>query len=108
MSSIHFSHAAIPAIAPKATALPSLLAWLQRIALPSMRPAEQVLPLAREARHWVRRPLGRTVTCVAGTLWLTFDGTPQDIVLEAGQSHRCRDDAALMVYALDAARVRLS
>lgn len=109
MSSIHFSPAAIRAIAPaQATALPSVLAWLRRAVLPSRRPTEQVLSLAGEARHWVRQPLGRTVTCDAGTLWLTFDCKSLDIVLEAGQSHRCADATALMVYALEPARVRLT
>ena len=109
MNSINLAYPAIRATAPaKALGLPFIQAWLHSFAPPAKRQAEQALPLARGARHWVRQPLGRTVTCEAGTLWLTFDHALPDIVLEAGESHRCALNTALLVYALEAARVRVT
>jgi hypothetical protein len=72
---------------------------------PTAAPAP--FPLARAATHWVARPRGQVVTCEAGTLWLTFDGERRDIVLDAGESHRCDSDARLAIHALAAARVHL-
>jgi hypothetical protein len=36
----------------------------------------------------------------AGTLWVTIDGDPEDIVLEPGDRRRFDAPAALLVYAL--------
>lgn len=66
-----------------------------------------VMPLARGSTHWVRRPLGREISCEAGTLWLAFDGEPRDIVLEAGQSHRCACASLLSIHALALSVVRV-
>lgn len=78
----------------------ALLSVLQR----SM-PAPAARRLEAKATLWVARPLGRTVTCETGTLWLTFDNEPQDVVLEAGQSHRCDKASKLAIHALVAARL---
>ena len=51
------------------------------------------------------RPQGRLVRCDRGCIWLTHDGDPRDIVLAAGEAHRCDRDAPLIVHALDDARV---
>lgn len=84
--------------------LPSgLLAVLQRVAVTPAAPGERQLD--KNATAWIARPLGRTVSCEAGTLWLTFDGEPQDLILEAGQSHRCNKASKLCIHALTAARV---
>lgn len=69
--------------------------------------ATVVLPLARGSTHWVRRPLGREIHCEAGTIWLAYDGEPQDIILESGQSHRCRCASPLSIHALANSRLRL-
>ena len=64
-----------------------LLSLLQRlIAAPAMPAAFE---LGTSATTWIARPLGRTVTCESGTLWLTFDNEPADVILEAGQSYGC-------------------
>ena len=80
--------------------LPSGLArLLQRaVAAPAAR------QLDKNATAWVARPLGRTIACEAGTLWLTFDNEPVDVILEAGQSHRCAKASKLAIHALAAAR----
>ena len=38
---------------------------------------------------------------------LTFDGEPQDIILEAGESHRCTSSAKLAIHALAPAALRV-
>lgn len=60
--------------------------------------------IAKGATGWISHPAGRTVTCEVGTLWLTFDGEPADVILEAGRSHRSR----LAIHALDTAAVRVA
>lgn len=86
---------------------PSVGGWLQRLVRPAQREGGQSLALARTALHRVRKPLGCTVTCDAGTLWLTFDYTQSDLVLEAGESHRCLLDSPLLIQALQASRLHI-
>ena len=88
------------------TQLAPLAGWislLQRWAKPSATPAPQ--RLNKGATTWIAQPLGRTIRCEAGTLWLTFDGEPLDLILEAGQSHRCDKASKLGIHAMTAARV---
>lgn len=74
--------------------------------LMALLPARAALRgLARGATVWVDRPRGRLVRCVAGTLWLTFDGEPQDVILEAGDSHRCTCASRLGIHAMQAGRM---
>jgi hypothetical protein len=82
----------------------TLLAVLQRaVAAPAA-----ARPLERNATTWIARPLGRTVTCETGTLWLTFDNEPTDVILEAGQSHCCAKASKLAIHALSAARISVA
>ena len=78
-----------------------MLALLQRWTTPAAPPAPQRLD--NGATTWIARPLGRTITCEAGTLWLTFDGEPLDLILEAGQSHHCDMASKLGIHAMSAA-----
>ena len=64
--------------------------------------------LDKGATAWITRPRGRTVTCETGTLWLTFDNESQDVILEAGQSHRCVKASKLSIHALAAAQVSVA
>lgn len=48
----------------------------------------------------VQRPLGQTVECLDGTLWMTQDRDCRDVILFAGCRHRCDRDTALIVQAL--------
>lgn len=85
-------------------ALPAgLLAFLQRA---FAAPAAVQMPA--QATLWIAQPLGRTVSCETGTLWLTFDSEPQDVVLETGQSYRCDKASQLAVHAMTAARLSLA
>jgi hypothetical protein len=83
-----------------------LLAPLQRVfAAPATSAA---LRLDANATTWIARPLGRTVTCETGTLWLTFDNETDDVLMEAVQSHRCAKASKLAIHALAAARVSVA
>lgn len=78
--------------------------WQRGLAAPAAR-AEQ---LAKGATARVTHPLGCTVTCESGTVWLTFDNEPLDVVLEAGQAHRCVNASRLLIQALADARVSVA
>lgn len=65
-------------------------------------------PLHRGETAWITRPHGRTVTCERGTLWLTFDNEPLDLILEAGQSYCCAHASKLGIHALAEARVTVA
>jgi hypothetical protein len=85
-----------------------LLALMQRIAAPKTPVAPTVDGLGKGATTWIAQPMGRTVTCETGTLWLTFDNEPADVILEVGQSHRCAKASKLAIHALNAARVSVN
>ena len=72
---------------------------LRRTAPPARR-AEVDVSLAPDRVHRIGRSLGCEISCQEGTLWLTLDNEPTDIVLEAGESHRCGVDSDLLVQAL--------
>jgi hypothetical protein len=88
--------------------LAGLLALLKRVAAISAPPRSAVRELDAGANLWIDRPLGRTITCEAGTLWLTFDNEPQDVILEARQSHRCATGSKLLIHALASARLSMA
>jgi hypothetical protein len=85
-----------------------LFTWLRSrldgAAAPRSMPATR---LERGATAWIARPLGRTVRCESGALWLTFDGEPEDVILEAGASHVCTKAGRLSVHAMAAAQYTL-
>lgn len=64
--------------------------------------------LEKGATTWNSQPLGRTVSCETGTLWLTFDNEALDVILEAGQSHCCAKASRLAIHALAAARITVA
>jgi hypothetical protein len=83
--------------------LPSgLLRLIGRALAPA---APEVARLDKNATLWMARPQGRTVTCESGTLWLTFDNEPADVILEAGESHRCTKASKLAIHAMAAAHL---
>jgi hypothetical protein len=85
-----------------------LLALLERAAATSAPARSAVRELNPGANTWIVRPLGRTITCEAGTLWLTFDDEPEDVILDAGLSHRCAKGSKLLIQALASARFSLA
>lgn len=97
---------------PVPFAVPARLAvWLQRIGAACAAPAPVRIDLRQidaGATTWVIRPRGCVVSCQAGTLWLAFDGEPQDVILEAGETYRCTSAARLSIHALTAAAVSVA
>jgi Protein of unknown function (DUF2917) len=63
-------------------------------------PSPSTQTLAQHATYWVTHPQHRRVHCDAGVLWLAFDRDTRDVVLEAGQTHLCQNDARLSIHAL--------
>jgi hypothetical protein len=72
-------------------------------------PAEAALiMLAPRQLHDIPDASGVTVTCRAGSVWLTVDGDPNDYILEAGESFALPGRGRVLVYALGAARIDLA
>ena len=63
------------------------------------------LELARGRLLRVEDALGATVTCQAGTVWVTQDGDPRDVLLAPGERIVLDRPGAGLLQALDAARI---
>ncbi|MBL8331106.1 MAG: DUF2917 domain-containing protein [Rubrivivax sp.] len=102
-----------PFIAPPHDLWAAPLAWARKLLRQALdqgrnvHPIECTVSLKRGATTWILRPLGRRVSCESGTLWLCFDGEPQDIVLEAGETHVCAKRSAVSIHALSPSVARL-
>lgn len=59
-----------------------------------------------ELRH-LRQSPGLRVECLAGSLWLTIDGDPRDIVLSAGEGFTVDRGGDVIISALDPSRALL-
>ena len=57
--------------------------------------------LAKGRIRRVHRPVGRRIECVSGSLWITQDGDPRDIVLSAGESFAFDHKGDALISALD-------
>jgi hypothetical protein len=51
---------------------------------------------------------GVTILCREGSLWVTLDGDPRDIVLDAGASFTPSDHRRALIYALAPASLSLA
>ncbi|MBS0340430.1 MAG: DUF2917 domain-containing protein [Proteobacteria bacterium] len=78
-------------------------------------PVDSLLPFAGVRHHLqkdgflvVPHPLGRDLRCVVGTLWITHDGDPKDIVLEAEETYRVDRPARMVIHALEPAEFLLA
>lgn len=91
----------------------ALAPWFRRAPAPAItrRPVASAGPssqlLHKNATLDVRNPMGVTVECIYGSLWLTHDGDCKDIILEAGQRYSSATRGRLLVHALEPAQVRL-
>jgi hypothetical protein len=87
------------------------LAWLTRrpaaTARSAVDPLQHLRTLAGGQMLRVDAPLGHEIVCVQGSLWITHDGDPKDIIVDAGQRYVADRHAPLVVYALDKARFLL-
>ena len=64
--------------------------------------------LARHALQRVVDAKGTLVQCLGGTLWLTQEGDPRDIVLQAGEEALIDRDGVSLLFAMSDARFVLS
>jgi hypothetical protein len=104
---MHTATATATATITHSATRPGAAAWIAerigRLWAPS--PARtDVLDATRVAR--IEHPRGRRISCIAGALWITFDGEPNDTVLEAGQSLVCEHDTPVLVSAFGMATWR--
>lgn len=65
------------------------------------------LQLAHQATYSLADAAGIQIACREGTLWLTLDGDPRDIVLEAGEAFSTPEHRRALVYALQPSRISL-
>lgn len=56
----------------------------------------------------LRQARGLCVTSTAGTIWITVAGEPDDIFLQAGQSHQLSSNRLAIVESIGAGRIRLT
>ena len=56
--------------------------------------------LARKQLLWLRGTGPATVVCESGTLWITEDGSPEDVILEAGERHAVCGRVPVLIEAL--------
>lgn len=95
-----------------ANPLPGLLRALHAIVLgrPAARSRESQaaheLPKGRTLT--LRKPLGQRVECLDGCVWITLDGDPRDVVLEAGQAFTADRNQPALIHALEASLVRVT
>lgn len=64
------------------------------------------LIVARNQIREVAHPLGVTIECLEGSVWVTLDGDSRDVVLDAGQSFTVDRNQRTLLMALEDARVR--
>lgn len=55
----------------------------------------------------ITQPLGVTIECLDGSIWVTLDGDLRDVVLDAGQAFVVDRNQKTLLQALTDARVRL-
>ncbi|MGA8050830.1 MAG: DUF2917 domain-containing protein [Burkholderiales bacterium] len=63
------------------------------------------LRLGRGQTLKLRDAAGGTICCRAGTLWVTEENQPRDVLLEAGACHRLSRHGVALVQALGEALV---
>lgn len=66
------------------------------------------LRLARGQTLRVTDALGSTVRCAEGSVWITEEDVPRDVVLEAGAAYRLSRRGLALVHALGDATVALA
>lgn len=66
------------------------------------------LRLAHQAIYSLEDAAGVQIACREGTVWLTLDGDPRDIVLEAGEVFTTPQHRHALVYALQPSRISLA
>lgn len=93
---------------------PAFMGWLRTLSpLAMRRPAlisgvrRTVHEIAKAETVAITQPQGACIDCLEGTVWVTLDNDPRDVILAGGQSFCVDSDRRALVHALDAARVRI-
>lgn len=73
-----------------------------------MRTLSQDLRLPARAVHSIPDVAGLQLRCNEGTLWLTLDNDPRDVILEAGETFVGTEHRKGVVYALKEARLSVA
>lgn len=73
----------------------------------SYRIPRAAMAMKKNALLSIARPQGCRIDCLEGTLWITQDGDPRDIVLMAGEYHVADRCPRLIVQALESGVVRV-
>ena len=50
---------------------------------------------------------GHALQCLAGSLWITHDHDPRDVIVEAGESYRVVSHQHMIVHALQESALRM-
>lgn len=50
---------------------------------------------------------GRTLNCLAGSVWITHDGNPKDVIVESGESYHVARPERMIVFALKNSAMRM-
>ena len=50
---------------------------------------------------------GRALSCLAGSVWITHDGDPKDVIVESGESYHVAHPERMIVFALCNRAVRM-
>ena len=106
----------LPVTAPDTGLFTGLYRWLGQLGATPTRVSDgtnaateaPTIQIRQRTTLWVSQPYGCHVECTEGTLWLTFDGEQQDLILERGESHTCTKKSRLAIHAIAAGTVRLS
>ena len=72
------------------------------------RQRQSVHAIDKNALFEIAHPYGATIDCLTGSVWVTLDNDPRDVVLGTGQSFRVDSNQRVLVLALEAARVRVN
>jgi hypothetical protein len=51
--------------------------------------------------------VGRTLNCLAGSVWITHDGDPKDVIVECGESYHVTRPERMIVFALRNSAMRM-
>lgn len=80
---------------------------LSRLFIAAATPAS-THEMSRGAIYRIAQPSGRRIECQSGSIWVTQDSDPRDIMLTAGEDCVITGNARVLVQALEPARVSLT
>jgi hypothetical protein len=66
------------------------------------------IALARSSVHRIENGKGSEVLCLKGTVWITQEGDPRDVILGSGQSFVLDRKGVAVAYALRDAAVTIA